>query len=89
MVQRFLALARSRNEDFQLIADLGLPDVLIEQLGRSARSIASSLGEAGAASMMRCSVKLSVWMLMQCAPIQSRMVAGCCTTDYAHYACQP
>jgi hypothetical protein len=32
--------------------------------GRKARSIASSLGEAGAASMMRCSVKLSVWMLM-------------------------
>jgi hypothetical protein len=33
-------------------------------LGRKARSIASSFGEAGAASMMRCSVKLSVWMLM-------------------------
>src|SRR5471032_245139 len=33
-------------------------------LGRRARSIASSLGDDGAASMMRCSVKLSVWMLI-------------------------
>jgi hypothetical protein len=33
MVQRFLALAGSRDEDLQLIADLGLPDVLIEMLG--------------------------------------------------------
>src|SRR4051812_41307129 len=33
-------------------------------LGRKARSIASSFGDDGAASMMRCSVKLSVWMLM-------------------------
>src|SRR5450830_928785 len=33
-------------------------------LGRSARSIASSLAEAGVAAMMRCSEKSSVWMLM-------------------------
>jgi hypothetical protein len=33
MVQRFLALAGGRDEDLQLIADLGLPDILIEMLG--------------------------------------------------------
>jgi hypothetical protein len=33
-------------------------------LGRSARSIAYSLGEAGVAAMMRCSLKSSVWILI-------------------------
>src|SRR5690606_24974831 len=37
-------------------------------LGRSARSIASSLGEAGAADTMRgAGAKSSVWMLMGCS----------------------
>src|SRR5471032_193130 len=41
-------------------------------LGRKARSIASSLCEIGAASMMRCSVKISVWMLMLALAFRQR-----------------
>ena len=33
MVQRLFALARSADEDFELLAGLGLADVFIQQLG--------------------------------------------------------
>jgi hypothetical protein len=47
MVQRLGALARRADEDLQLLARLGLADVVGQPLGRSARSMASSLGDGG------------------------------------------
>lgn len=49
--------------------------------GRKARSIASSLCEMGAASMMRCSVKISVWMLMRYQPFDSAFSASLMPSD--------
>jgi hypothetical protein len=45
MVERLGALPGRADEDLQLLAGLGLADVLGQPLGRSARSSASSLGD--------------------------------------------
>jgi hypothetical protein len=66
VVERLAALARRADEDFELLAHLGLADVFVEQLGPQARSMASSLGEAGAADTTRwgAGAKSSVWIVM-------------------------
>jgi hypothetical protein len=54
------------DEDLQLLARLHLADVLGQPLGRSARSMASSFGDAGAAlTTRREGWKSSVWMAIQ------------------------
>jgi len=53
VVHRFAAHFRGPDEDIELLAGLRLPMYSARPFGRSARSIASSLGEAGAALMTR------------------------------------
>ena len=68
--QRGLAQAGRADENFKLLARLGLADVVANSLGRSARSIASSRGDSGAADMTRreggrsANWKSSVWMVI-------------------------
>ena len=64
VVERLAAVARGGDEDFQLAADLFLADVFVQLLGAQRALDRLFVGEAGVAAMMRCSVKLSVWMLM-------------------------
>jgi hypothetical protein len=63
MVERLLTFLRGLDEYLQLAAYLLLPDIFIELLGRSARSRASSCGEAGVAEMMRAAVRSSFWIM--------------------------
>jgi hypothetical protein len=71
MVERLFALLGRADEDLQLLTCLGLADVVGQQLGRSARSSASSCGDWRAALTTRGPVgpggaaKSSVWMPIQ------------------------
>ena len=65
VVERLAALAGGADEDLELLARPSPGRRIRRGAWAAARArIASSFGEAGAASMMRCSVKLSVWMLI-------------------------
>jgi hypothetical protein len=65
VVQRFLALAGGRDEDLQLIADLGLPDVFIEMLGTQRAFDRLFVGRGRRRVDDALFGKMSVCMLMQ------------------------
>jgi len=53
VVQRLVTLFGGTDKDLQLLAHLGLAHIFVEQLGRRARSMASSLLDTGAADTTR------------------------------------